>query len=211
MSTEEMTADESPRKGGRRTQAERRAGTRGALIAAGRELFSARGYEAVATEEIVQAAGVTRGALYHHFDGKRGLFKEVFESVEQDLVGKFVETVDLTGDDPLQGLAAGIDVFLDLSLDLELQQITLLDAPAVLGWEEWHEVQTRYGLALIEAGLAAAIEAGQVKPLPVTELANVLLGALIEGALYVARAADPVQARQQMGEVLRAMLLGLQG
>ncbi len=192
----------------RRTQAERREATRTALIDAGRELFAARGYDAVATEELVAAAGVTRGALYHHFDGKRGLFDAVFERVESELVGRF-SFEELTGADPFSALAGGIDQFLDLSLDLEMQRITLLDGPAVLGWERWHELEARYGLGLIEAGLRAAIEAGQIRRLPVPELATSLLGALIEAALLVARAEDPDEARERAGQVLRALLEGL--
>jgi AcrR family transcriptional regulator len=193
---------------GRRTQAERREATRTALLDAGRRLFSARGYEAVGTEEIVGEAGVTRGALYHHFDGKRGLFKAVFERVEQELIDDF-PLDELVGADPFGALAGGISRFLEISLDRELQQITLLDAPAVLGWEEWHEVQVRYGLGLIEAGVGAAVEAGQIRELPVPELANALLGALVEAALYVSRSGDQPAAQAQMTEVLRALLDGL--
>ena len=192
----------------RRTQAERREATRGALIHAGRRLFASRGYESVATEELVAAAGVTRGALYHHFDGKRGLFDAVFERVEQELTGRF-SFEELTGADPFTALAGGIDQFLDLSLDIEMQQITLLDGPAVLGWERWHELEARYGLGLIEAGLRAAMDAGQVRELPVSELATSLLGCLVEAALMVARADDPEAARRRAGEVLIAILEGL--
>lgn len=192
----------------RRTQTERREATRAALITAGRRLFATRGYDNVGTEEIVAAAGVTRGALYHHFDGKRGLFGAVFEAVERDLIESFpVER--LIGTDPFGGLAAGTAEFLELSLDHELQQITLLDAPAVLGWEGWHEIQVRYGLGLIQAGVAAAIEAGQIRDLPVEELSNALLGALVEAALYVSRADDQPAATARMKDVLAAMLEGL--
>jgi AcrR family transcriptional regulator len=192
----------------RRTQADRRESTRGALIEAGRRLFAARGYEAVRTEEIVAEAGVTRGALYHYFDGKRGLFKAVFESVEEELVANF-PVEKLVGSDPYGALLTGITEFLELSLDHELQRITVLDAPAVLGWEEWHEIQARFGLGLIQAGVTAAIEAGQIRPLPANELANALLGALVEAALYVSRAGDQAGAKARMEAVLTAMLEGL--
>lgn len=192
----------------RRTQAERREATRTALIEAGRRLFPVHGYEGVGTERIVAEAGVTRGALYHHFDGKRGLFRAVFEEVERDLVERF-PLEELSGVDPLGALRAGISTFLELSLDLELQQITLIDGPAVLGWEEWHQIEVRYGLGLIQAGATAAIEAGQLRELPVEELANALLGALIEAALYVARATDPPAAKERMGAVLESVLEGL--
>lgn len=192
----------------RRTQAERREATRAALIDAGRKLFAERGYERVGTEEIVAAAGVTRGALYHHFDGKRGLFAEVFEHVERELMERFsVEA--LTGDDPFAALAGGAAQFLELSLDVEVQQITLLDGPAVLGWEEWHEIESRYGLGLVRAGLEAAIAAGQIRDLPAAELASALLGALVEAALYVSRASDQAAAKANMTLSLAAILEGL--
>lgn len=192
----------------RRTQAERREATRAALIQAGRRLFPAHGYEAVGTEQIVAEAGVTRGALYHHFEGKRGLFRVVFEEVERELVERF-PLEELSGDDPVGALRAGISTFLELSLDLELQQITLIDGPAVLGWEEWHQIEVRYGLGLIQAGATAAIAAGQLQDLPVEELSNALLGALIEAALYVARAEDPPAAKERMVAVLESILDGL--
>ena len=192
----------------RRTQAERREATRASLIAAGRELFATRGYDAVGTEDIVAAAGVTRGALYHHFDSKRGLFAAVFEQVERELVENF-PLEELTGEDPFASLAAAIELFLELSLESDLQRIALLDGPAVLGWEEWHEIEARYGLGLIEAGLRAAIEAGQLRDLPVEELAVMLLGAMIEAALQLARADDPEAARVRAAAALRALLEGL--
>lgn len=192
----------------RRTQAERREATRGALIEAARPLFATRGYEAVGTEEIVAAAGVTRGALYHHFDGKRGLFASVFEAVEEELITNF-PIEELVGDDPFAALHAGIDAFLEFSLDQELQRITLLDAPAVLGWEQWHAVQVRYGLGLIRAGVGAAADAGQIRDLPLDELSSALLGALVEGALYVSRSADQAAALERMRAVLSALLEGL--
>lgn len=191
-----------------RSQSERSEATRRALIAAGRELFAERGYESVGTEEIVARAGVTRGALYHHFEGKRGLFAAVFEDVERELVARF-SLEQLTGDDPFAALVEGVDRFLELSLDVELQRITLLDGPAVLGWERWHELEARYGLGLLEAGLSAAIEAGQIEELPVRELADALLGALIEAALLLARAPDPDAARRRTRVVLGRLLDGL--
>lgn len=192
----------------RRTQAERRAATRALLLAAGRELFARDGYEAVSTERLVKEARVTRGALYHHFDGKRGLFAEIYEQVEAEVVSRF-SLERIAGADPLAGLIEGVSQFLELSLEGEVQQIVLIDAPAALGWEHWHEVQSRYGLGLIEAGLTAAIEAEQISALPVAETATALLGTLSEAALFVARAEDQQAARTRMTEVLTALLEGL--
>ena len=192
----------------RRTQTERREATRAALVDAGKRLFAQRGYAGVSAEELVAEAGVTRGALYHHFDGKRGLFAAVYEAVEAELMSNFA-LEDFVGADPFSILRAGAGQSLDLSLDHSVQRIALIDAPAVLGWERWHEVQVRHGLGLLVAGITAAIEAGQLKPLPVDELANALLGTLVEAALYVSRAADQDAARDRMLAVLEAFLDGL--
>ena len=191
-----------------RTQAERRAATRAALVAAGRDLFGARGYDAVSSEEIVAAAGVTRGALYHHFDGKVGLFAAVHEQVEDEIVAGF-DLSALADGDPLGALIAAAAQFLDLSLDPSLQRITLLDGPAVLGWERWHEVEQRHGLGLIEAALNAAAVAGQLRPLPVPEVALMLLGAFMEAALQLARADDQPAARDRAVAAMTALLDGL--
>ena len=192
----------------RRTQAQRREATRTALLEAGRRLFAERGFEDVGSEEIAAAAGVTRGALYHHFDGKRGLFAAVFEGIEAELVASF-DFTGLHGDDPLGVLLAAVDQFLELSLESEVQRIALLDGPAVLGWETWHEIEERHGLGLIEGALTAAAEAGQIRELPIPELALMLLGALIEAALQLARAEDQAAAKERAGAALRALLEGL--
>ena len=193
-----------------RTQAGRRAATRAALVGAARPLFAERGYAAVGTEEIVRAAGVTRGALYHHFGGKEALFLAVFEQVEEELLEQIGERVAASGaTDPLAALRAGLDEMLALAADPGLAQITLLDAPAVLGWEQWREVGWRYGMGLTEAVLQAAVEAGEIRDQPLRPLAHVLLGALDEAALYVARAEDQKTAQAQMTAVLEALLQGL--
>lgn len=192
----------------RMTQVERRETTRAGLLAAGRRLFATLGYDAVSAEQIVAEAGVTRGALYHHFDGKAGLFEAVFLAIEAELIAQF-PLEELVGDDPFAALQGGVGRFLDLSLNAEVQQITLLDAPAVLGWSRWQEIEAEHGLGLIQAGLEAAIGAGQLPDLPAAELANALLGALTESALAVARAEDQQAARSRAESVLVALLEGL--
>ena len=191
-----------------RTQSERRDATRAALIAAARRLFAADGYDAVSAEQIVAAAGVTRGALYHHFDGKRGLFEAVFVEIEGELVQRF-PLEELIGADPFEALSRGVGTFLELSLEKEVQRIALIDAPAVVGWSRWQEIEAEHGLGLIRAGIEAAIAAGQLRPLPTDELANALLGALTQSALLIARAEDPDEARDRMTTVLRALLEGM--
>src|SRR5262245_19323155 len=170
----------------RRTQLERSETTRTALIAAARELFAERGYAAVGTEEIVRAAGLTRGALYYHFGGKRELFEAVYEEIEREVTERIARDA-LTGSDLLEALRAGARAFLAHCLEPEVQQIVLLDAPAVLGWERWREIGARYGLGLIEAALNAAMDAGEISRVPIRPLAHVLMGALDEAAMAVAR------------------------
>jgi AcrR family transcriptional regulator len=192
----------------RRTQAERRAATRAALIAAARALFAERGYAAVGTEQIVRRAGVTRGALYHHFPAKPDLFRAVYERVEQELTERIVTEVPLVGD-PVAVLRDGTAVFLDACLEPEVQRIALLDAPAVLGYEAWREIGERYGLGLIQAALQRAVDVGAIPAQPVRPLARVLLGALDEAALLIARADDVAAARREVGGTLEFLLTAL--
>jgi AcrR family transcriptional regulator len=190
----------------RRTQAERTEATREALISAARELFTERGYEDVGTEEIVRAAGVTRGALYHHFGDKASLLEDVYGRIEAESterVARIVLGSDLHS--PLAAMKAGVAAFLDECARPELRQIALHDAPAVLGWEKWREVGAANGLGLIEASLAAAIEAGEIRPVPVRATAHLLMGALDEAAMLLARDDRP-EARAEVTEVLVTLL-----
>jgi AcrR family transcriptional regulator len=192
--------------GKRRTQAERTQATRLALIEAARALFTERGYENVGTEEIVKAAGVTRGALYHQFGDKASLLEALYERIEAESTERVARVV--LGSDlhsPLEAMKAGVEAFLDECAKPELRQIALHDAPAVLGWERWREIGAANGLGLIEASLAAAIEAGEIRPLPVKPLAHLLMGALDEAAMLLARNEEP-QGRAEVTEVLVALL-----
>src|SRR2546423_7963314 len=180
----------------RTTKAEQSEATRAALMDAARGLFAERGYAAVATEEIVRAAGVTRGALYHHFDGKEELFAAVYEQVEVDLVA---ELGALAGEahDPLDALHRGAAVFLEACRRPEVQRITLIDAPSVLGWERWREIGMKYGFGLIQGVLEAGMEQGAIERQPIQPLAHLLLGAMDEAAMLVARS-DDAELREQV-------------
>jgi AcrR family transcriptional regulator len=191
-----------------RTQAQRSEQTRAALVAAARRLFAERGYADVGTEEIVREAGVTRGALYHHFDGKRELMRAVYEELEEELSQQFAASVT-PGAEPLQVLREGAETFLDQCLEREVQQIALLDAPAVLGWEEWREINARYALGLIEGVLRHGMEIGGIREQPARPLAHALIGALDEVAMLVARSDDPETTRAEVGATLTGMLEGL--
>jgi len=184
--------------------------TRQRLVAAARALFAERGYTGVATEEIVQAAGVTRGALYHQFRDKAGLFAAVAESVHAEIAQRITAGARADGPtDPMATLEAGMRRFLEACADPTVERIILLDAPAVLGWQAWREQAEHYGLGLLQYALQAAIDAGVITPQPVVPLAHALIGALSECAMYLARAQDPPVARHQCTTILQQLLRGL--
>jgi AcrR family transcriptional regulator len=194
----------------RTKHAERSEATRAALVGAARPLFAERGYAGVGTEEIVRAAGVTRGALYHQFADKRELFAAVFEQVEAELTRRVTQAAGAAvTEGPRAELRIGTAAWLDACAEPELRRILLLDGPSVLGHERWREIGLRYGLGLVEAVLQAAIDAGELEPQPVRPLAHVLIGAVDEAALYVATAEDPDAARAEVGEVLERLMASL--
>ena len=196
----------------RTKHAERSEATRAALVAAARPLFAERGFAGVGTEEIVRAAGVTRGALYHQFRDKEDLFAAVFELLESELAQRTAAAAGASGTtDPLVELRIGAEAWLDACTEPEIQRIVLLDGPAVLGWERWREIGTRYGRGLVEAVLQAAVDAGRLTPQPIRPLAHVLMGAVDEAALYVATADDPPAARIEVGAVLDRLITSLEG
>ena len=180
--------------------------TRRQLVTAARALFGARGYADVGTEEIVRAAGVTRGALYHQFRDKADLFAAVAEQVEAEIAERIATAAAGAAADPVGALQSGARLFLDACAEPEVERIILLDAPAVLGWEAWRDLAGRYGLGLVQLALQSAMDAGAIAPQPVAPLAHILVGALNEGALYIARAEDPSAAREQCAATFAQIL-----
>ena len=198
----------------KRTQAERREATRGKLITVARRLFAEQGYADTSTPQIVEEAGVTRGALYHHFTDKADLFKAVYESVERELVEK-IWTAALAKDGPtpqqtaMLHLRAGAEAFIDACLEPEVHRITLVDAPVVLGWDEWKRLDAEYGLGVVRVALQRATDADALQPLPLDMLAHTVLGALTEVALVVARSKDTRRARDEAIAVVHSLIDGL--
>ncbi|CAN5686999.1 TetR/AcrR family transcriptional regulator [soil metagenome] len=193
----------------RRTQAERTAATRAVLIAAARELFASKGFGEVSTQAIGDAAGVTRGALYHQFADKTELFAAVYEEVEAELVAQIGVTI--AAEQPagtVDAMRLGARVFLDLCAEPDVQRIVLIDAPSVLGWERWRAVGQKYGLGVIEVMLTQAMAEGAIPQQPIRASAHVLLSALDEAALYVSRAEDPDTAREEMYAVCDRIIAG---
>ena len=190
-----------------RREAEARA-TREALIDAALGLFTERGYAEVGTEEIVARAKVTRGALYHHFEDKRDLFRAVFERVEADLMERIGARMG-GAEDPWELITTGMRSFLDACDEPAVKQISLTDAPAVLGWKEWREIDNRHGLGLTRAALEGAVAAGVLRPIAVEPMAHLLVAALSEAAFVIAHAERPREARGEVEQALFQLVEGL--
>jgi AcrR family transcriptional regulator len=189
------------------TKTAQTAATKSRLEALGRELFGGRGFEAVSAEELVAKADVTRGALYHHYDGKEGLFAAVVETIMGELHAQLAREVAGQGD-PLKALQLGVGVFLKACSEPSVQQILLVDAPAVLGWQRWRELDAKYGLGLLKQALAAAAAAGSLRGGDVDVSAHLLLGAITEAAMLIARAPNPAKARKAAERALIAVIEG---
>lgn len=188
----------------RKTQEERRSQTQRALIAAARQLFAQKGYAGTGTPEIVAAAGVTRGALYHHFADKLALFAAVVEE-EHLLMSMAINAAADSEDEPgpIKALVAGCDAFLDAMQDPGRRQILLVDAPAVLGRAAVDEIDARHGLETLICGLRDAMEAGAMKKLPVEPLA------LLFGALFDRAALAPPAQLADYRKSIKALIRGL--
>lgn len=194
----------------RRTQVERTAQTRAALVTAARRLFGADGFAEVSAERAAREAGMTRGALYHQFADKADLFAAVLDEVEAEIAQRVADAV--AGFDPADTtgmLLAGAGAWLDASTEPHLQRIVLLDGPSVLGWDRWRDICLRHTVGLIAALLQDGIDRGSLPPQPVQALTHVLVGAVDEAALYIARADDGAMARADMDLVLRRLTLAL--
>ncbi|MFC9257290.1 TetR/AcrR family transcriptional regulator [Amycolatopsis thailandensis] len=192
----------------RRSQTERSQSTQAALITAARKLFADPGYAAVPADEIVRAAGVTRGALYHHFGDKQGLFRAVIEQIETEITEE-LKAFGQSVDDPWAAAIGALSHFLDVCLRPEVVRISLTDAISVLGWPAWRELENRYGLGLITEFLEGVAAEGRLVDGPIPELAQLVLSACAEAALMIAHAEDPEAAKEKSLAALVALLSGL--
>ena len=187
-----------------RSSAQQSLATRARLVNTARTLFAARGYAAVGTPEIAAAAGVTRGALYHHFADKRDLFRAVFAAVEQDFVAR-VGAVAYAHEEPYARLVAAVEATLSAAADDPEIRIALVDAPAVLGFAEWRTIVADTSLAEVRALLEHAMHAGALTRHPLDALTRLVLGALNEATRLVADGAD----RAETQAALLALVEGL--
>ena len=192
------------------TQAERTESTRGRLITTARRLFAEQGFAATSTEEILREAAVSRGALYHHFPSKTDLFQATFEQVEDELTAQVLETATGSGEtDPMRILQLGFDAFLDQCRNPEVQRIVMLDGPTVLGWDLWHQLDERYAFGTIKIVLTVAADTGRIEPATVEPLTHLLLGAIMQAGMVVARSDDPLAAKKAMTETFSGIVSAL--
>lgn len=182
--------------------------TRAALIEAARTLF-ASGYDTVSTPSIVAKAGVTRGALYHHFADKRALFEAVVEQVARDLVAEIDAAATDSENDPAAAIVAGSGAFVSACLNQQTRQIFLVDAPAILGWATWRAIDARHGLGSLKDGLGACADAGLIKHADITPIAHLISGALNEVVFMLVDDPDDTDLPQVLNTHIGAMIHGL--
>ena|SRR5580658_140264 len=181
--------------------------TRRTLLDAARVTFGSQGYAATSLDEIVAAAGVTKGALYHHFADKESLFRAVFEQVEREASDQAV--VEFLQPDPWQALIVGCRLWVEAHLAPDVRQIVLNDARGVLGWELARAIETRFSTVAVRAALRKAMSAGVLMRQPLRPLALMLTGALSESCLYVAESDDPATALEEVSGLIATMLSGM--
>lgn len=183
--------------------------TRQALIDAGRSLFEEHGFAGVSAQEIVDRARVTRGALYHHFQGgKPGLLEAVARELQAELVAIMIEAAH-SSTDPWLSLRAVLNAYFDFSQDKAYRQITLRDAPAVMGGERWRGIEHDYSLRFIQRGLEGMMEQGELQAVPGDVLAATIFGACCEASFTLANADNIDSARNDAVDVVMSLLGGL--
>ncbi|MFI0373422.1 TetR/AcrR family transcriptional regulator [Actinomadura sp. 1N219] len=194
----------------RRTQADRSATTRAALVRAGRRLFAEHGFAGVGTDAIVREADVSRGALYHHFADKTGLFVAVLDELEGEAARQVADAAATAPEGDFgETMTRALLAWLDACEEPELQRVLLVDGPSVLGWARWREICQRHILGMVEGVLAQGMADGTVRELPVKVLAHALLAVADEAALLVSAAEDTSAARRDVMAVVGPIIEAL--
>ncbi len=206
--TDDVPDPTSPGDQPRSLRAEQVAQTRAALVAAGRHLFGRDGFASTSVEDVAREARVTIGALYHHFATKTELFETVFEAVHAEMLAAAARAAEGAADE-VAFLDRGFEAFLDAVLDPETQQITLVDAPAVLGLARFTELDERFAFAVIVDAIGAAVRAGKLRVEDPETMTRLLLGALTRGAMLIANSSEPVKTRNAVANSVRELFAGL--
>lgn len=192
---------------GRNRKVEQGDATRQALVRSAITLFTEQGYTATSTSDIVAAAQVTRGALYHHFPDKQRLFLAALDAVEEDVYRRVGESIASSEPDIAARIRTGASAFLEACLDPQVQRILLQEGPAVLGWQRWHQMDNPHcARRLLADGIAEAIRSGVLPRQPAEPLTHLLYGALVQAGLVIAGSDDPKSTRDAMGHATQIML-----
>lgn len=191
------------------SQAERRATTIAAIVAAARKLFTINGFDATTMDDVVAKAGVAKGAIYHHFPSKEELFTHVLESVQEEIAtAQMPKENPAKLRDPKDMIAAGVLRYLLAATEPSRKRILLIDGPAVIGWKKWREIDDRYFGAGAKAAMTHVLDP-KASPLEVDAVTHLLMGAVMEACLVCATAPDPRKAARALSAALRKMLEGL--
>ena len=190
------------------TKVEQREATRKKLIDTAKKLFSQAGYASVSTENLVSSAGVTRGALYHHFRNKKDLFLAVFEEAQQEIASRIREAASKASE-PWQELLMGSEAFLEACIDPRIQQIVTIDAPSILGWDLWREIDEQYGFVELKESLNNLRELGVIQDIDIESLAHLLSGAMNDAILWIAKSSNQKTDLKRTLDTLETLLSGI--
>lgn len=190
----------------RSSQAERTERSRSALTDAAARLFAERGYAETSTEAVLAETRLTRGALYHHFRDKKDLFEAVCRRLHEEAMAAIVQAAEAQPD-PVDGLAAGCEAFIDHVVQPRARRILLVEGPSVLGWERWNALDREHGFGLLLEGVREAVEAGSLAGDPEV-LALLLNGGLNQAVLWAGQTDDPAavaRVKAQFTQLLAAL------
>jgi AcrR family transcriptional regulator len=194
----------------RRTNRDRTEATRRDLIAAARKLFTEKSYAETSTPEIVAAAGVTRGALYHHFADKQALFQAVVEQEAAEVAAE-IESASPASLPPREALLAGSEAYLQAMRTPGRTRLLLLDGPAVLGRAGMDEIDARHGNRTLREGLVATMDSGAMKALPADALTGLLAAMFDRAALAIDAGAPAGDYRQTLIALIDGLMTARSG
>jgi AcrR family transcriptional regulator len=190
------------------SQADRRAATVAMILEGARRLFAANGFDATSIDDIAEAAGVAKGAVYHHFTSKEAVFLRVLEDVQAAIAAAPISSEAFDERDPAEQIASAVLRYLVAASEPDVRRVLLIDGPAVIGWRKWREIDDRFFGAGARFAMAQLL--GEAAPAREVELmAHLLMGAVMEAAILCATAEDPEATARDLSSALRRMLLGM--
>lgn len=170
-----------------------------------RRHFTEHGYASTVLDEIVKEANLTRGAVYHHFGSKKGLFLAVLESIQKEVAGK-VESEASQSEDVWDQLILGCHAFVTAALEEKNKRIMLIDGPAVLGWEAWRGMDAQGSMQLLHEQLQTMQMQGYFESISIDAVTHILSGALNESALWLAQKSNVAESVEETMKIISMML-----